>query len=776
LSRADSTIEGWRAISGASSLGTRIAAAVLTMQHLGLALRFFLVAFALAPMSSLAHASYDIHFSTYFGGSGAEDARAVAVDDAGYIYIAGGTTSTDYPTTPGAYQRTFRTGGTSVGSRGSMSAFVTKFDPDGSLVWSTFIGGPNYDRIYSIRVDSGGYVYVSGRAGQGFPTTSGVLQPTFAGDTSLGAYGHQDGFVAKLSPDGSTLVWSTYFGDGSSAINRDMDIDSSGNVYVCSNNQSILSPHTTSGAYQTSYGGGVKDAFVAKIAADGSRVIWGTHFGGSGDEGCTSLRVDATGGVVIAGSTNSARTPTTAGAFDTTYGGNNDGYVARFSPDGASLVYATFLGGSQSDGVAGKHGLAVDAAGNAYAFGFTNSTDFPVTAGSLQSTNHGGFSGTWEQTGDRWIAKLSPDGRTLSSATFLGGNQRDGGEGIAVDGAGRILLGGFTYSSDFPVTTDAYQGAKGATRDGTLIVVSSDLARLEYASFLGGSDLDGFRAAEVAPDGSLVVVGNAASTNFPTVSPYQGSTNGGGDAVIVRLMPTSTTMPDGGVSTPDGGPATDSGSSCTPDCGGRTCGDDGCGGSCGSCATDRVCGSGVCLCDAALTDCGGSCVDTRSDPNHCGACGASCGGGESCTASACSAAPPDAGCTPDCTGRSCGGDGCGGSCGACGPAQLCANGGQCVCSDSMDACAGACVDLRIDPDHCGACDVVCAPGRACVGGACQGSPAPSPDGGAAGPEPDASMPGGCGCEVATSSPRVPSWSLVVFVFLLAVRVRHRRRR
>jgi len=775
----------------------------------------FVMALCVAPEVAHGQTDYDLHFATYLGGSGGENNRAVTIDGAGNIYVAGGTKSADFPTTPGAYNRTYPTGGGSVGSRGPMAVFVTKFDQDGNMVWSTFLGGPNYDRAYSIRVDSTGHVYVSGRAGDGFPTTPGAVQRTFGGDTTLGAYGHQDGFVTKLSPDGSSIVWSTYIGDGSGAINRDMDIDSAGNVYICSNNQQIASPHVTAGAYQVAHGGGASDALIAKISADGSTVLWASHLGGSGREGATSIRVASTGHVIVAGAAQTNNLPTTSGAFQRAFGGGSeDGWVARFLPDGSDVTYLTYIGGSASDGVAGKHGLAVDAAGNAYVMGFTNSTDFPITSGAFQNTHHGGFTGTWEQTGDRWAAKLSIDGSMLVGSTFVGGNQRDGGEGIEVDSSGRVHLCGFSFSSDFPVTSNAYQATKGSTQDAAFIILSSDFQRAEYATFFGGAGNEGFRGCALGPDGSLVLIGDTTSRDYPTASAYEASYQGGSnDSAVVKFKPAATSSSDAGVV--DAGCAPSCGSNvcggdgcggscgtctspevcsggacvCVPDCSGRSCGGDGCGGSCGSCGSGRICGGGgVCLCDSSLTDCGGSCVDVRSDAAHCGACDSPCAGGESCVASSCRVAPVDAGCTPDCTGRSCGDDGCGGTCGSCGTEQICASGGTCLCSDSMVACGTACIDTRSNADYCGGCDLACTTGQSCVAGLCEGTPMVAADGGpmmgADGgpmidPMSDTGMNGGCSCRVssAPTSPLGPAWMLFLAMgwglTLAARRIRRR---
>jgi hypothetical protein len=182
-----------------------------------------LLSICLAPA---AQESYDLAFSTYLGGSNWEHARDVAADAQGNIYVVGGTASTDFPTTPGAYQRALRTGGSQ--DFGPCDVFVAKFSPGGALIWSTYIGGPNYDRAYGVEVDSQGYVYVAGRADPGFPVKN-AFQPDFDG-VDNGSYGMQNAFVLKLAPDGSALVWSSYV--GVSTLCRDLAIDPNGDVYV----------------------------------------------------------------------------------------------------------------------------------------------------------------------------------------------------------------------------------------------------------------------------------------------------------------------------------------------------------------------------------------------------------------------------------------------------------------------------------------------------------------------------------------------------------------
>ncbi|UCG59060.1 MAG: SBBP repeat-containing protein, partial [Phycisphaerales bacterium] len=251
------------------------------------------VALFLPVAGGLAQESYDLSFSTYVGGSDWEHTRDVAVDSGGNIYIVGGTASADFPTTPGAYCRTLTTGGSQA--FGPCDVFVAKFDRDGGLIWSTYIGGPDYDRAYAVEVDNQGCVYVAGRAGPGFPMKN-AFQPGFDG-VDNGSYGMQNAFVLKLLPDGSDLIWSSYV--GVSTLCRDLAIDPNGDMYVPGgrwNTTKTPPAEWFANAYQKTPPGGTSDCGVIKIKGDGSRVLWATWLGGSAeDNSAASIRVSSDG-------------------------------------------------------------------------------------------------------------------------------------------------------------------------------------------------------------------------------------------------------------------------------------------------------------------------------------------------------------------------------------------------------------------------------------------------------------------------------------------------
>ncbi|MBI3950387.1 MAG: SBBP repeat-containing protein [Acidobacteria bacterium] len=478
-------------------------------------------------------------FSTYLGGSNEDTVRDVTTDREGNIYLTGGTGSSNFPTTPGAYDRMFNSGGNSLGSAGPHDVFVVKLSPSGQLLWSTLLGGPNYDRAYAIEVDSQGSIYIAGRAGDGFPTTAGSAQPKFGGDVNPNSlYGQQDGFVAKLSPDGSQVIWSTYLGGDDRSFIRDIDVDGSGNVYLVLTDVSRPNPHITPGAFQTQLQGGV-DGVIAKMASSGSRLLWATYLGGSGyDVGTPSIRVDAQGYPYVLGFTNSSNLPTTLGAYDRTYNGGGDFYLAKLLPDGSNLVYGTYLGGSQVE-FSETHGFALDAQGDGYVAATTKSPDFPTSPGAFQRIYGGSgdasTGGNTNYPGDAFVAKISADGSQLLASTFVGGRFGEGTEGVAVDTQGNVYLSGATYSDNFPVTTGAFKASNSGSSDFFAVKLSANLSQLLYATYLGGSDDDYARTAHADSRGNFYVAGHTTSNNWPTRNALQACRHGNWDGALAKF-------------------------------------------------------------------------------------------------------------------------------------------------------------------------------------------------------------------------------------------------
>jgi len=464
-----------------------------------------------------------LSYSTYLGGSSpvygnflpAHDlGRDIAVDSAGNAYVTGETASTDFPLA-NPYQGT---------SGGGWDAFITKLSADGTtLVYSTYLGGSADDGCYSIAVDSAGNAYVTGYTeSTDFPTEN-----PFQG-TNRGGDQYRDAFITKLSADGTTLVYSTYLGGSDDEEGFGIAVDSAGNAYVTGETASTDFP--LANAYQGTYGGGWEDAFVTKLSADGSTLVYSTYLGGSDFEYNPSIAVDSAGNAYVAGSTESTDFPT-ENPFQGTYRGgvfSGDAFITKLSPDGTTLVYSTYLGGSNDEE---GFGIAIDSAGNAYVTGRTWSTDFP-TENAYQGVN-GGYI-------DVFITKLSSDGTTLVYSTYLGGSKQEVGNGIAVDSAGNAYVTGSTESTDFP-TEDPYQHAFGgaiwARVDAFVIRLKPSGNMLSYSSYLGGNDGDTGSGIAVDSAGNAYVVGMTISRDFPTKNPYQETLAGNSwDAFVAKLI------------------------------------------------------------------------------------------------------------------------------------------------------------------------------------------------------------------------------------------------
>ncbi|MCX7017188.1 MAG: hypothetical protein NTW86_32265, partial [Candidatus Sumerlaeota bacterium] len=409
--------------------------------------------------------------------------------------------------------------------------FVQKWTPQGQIVWSTVIcataGGA---KGFSLRVDSAGYVYVAGVGADGLPVTAGVFQPDFIGHHPPNISAPACSFIAKIKPDGSDLVWLSYC--GSYYEHRDMTMDSHGDIYVTSawdpaSGQQAMPAQWFANAYQKTPRGG-KDFVLIKVKSDGSRVLWATYLGGSGDDsGAGSVRVDADGYVYALTSTKSDDIPLLPAGVARPRAGKDDYYLAKLTPDGSGLVYGTCLGGSGGEFL-GTHSLEIDSHGNAYVSCFTNSPDFPTMPGAFQTVLKGGS--------DTFVSKFSPTG-SLVASTLLGGSGSEITEGIAVTPASEIIISGNTNSTDFPVTATALQPANGDWTDGYLVKVSNDLSTALYATYWGGSGSDSARDTAADSAGNLYFAGQTQSPNFPLHAAAQSALKGGADMGLARFAP-----------------------------------------------------------------------------------------------------------------------------------------------------------------------------------------------------------------------------------------------
>jgi uncharacterized protein (TIGR03437 family) len=473
---------------------------------------------------------------------------------------------------------------------------------DPPLIFSTYEGGSGLDYAYGVAVDSIGNTYVVGGAGSAnFPVSSGFQ------NTLKGA---EDVFVTKINPSGTAKLYSTYLGGGGPDEGHGIAVDVQGNAYITGNAGSIDFP--LKNAIQSTQGGS-GDAFLAKLNATGSALIYSTYLGGSGLDTASAVALDSAGSAYVTGTTFSTDFPT-KNPFQSAKGAQSDAFVAKINPAGTAWVYATYLGGNNVDQ---GNGIAVDSSGNAYVAGYTASSNFPVQspyqnlnasnsvdafvtkinpAGSalVYSTYLGGSatdyataiavdsSGSAYVTGivtsddfplanpiynklgshavdDVFVTKFNPSGSSLMYSTYLGGGSGDDAYAIAVDPSGNAFITGRTNSSDFPLA-NAIQSTRVAF-DMFITEIDSTGSKLLFSTFLGGTGSESGRGIAVDHLGNIHVAGEGTSTDFPVVNPLQGSSGGGAvpqDALVLLLGTappatslTITTVSDNLV---DGGP------------------------------------------------------------------------------------------------------------------------------------------------------------------------------------------------------------------------------
>jgi hypothetical protein len=466
---------------------------------------------------------------------------------------------------------------------------------DPVLIYSTYLGGSDVDVGRGIAVDSHGSAYIAGiTASTNFPTAN-PYQPTFAGGSQFGVFRSGDAFITKISPSGA-LVYSTYLGGSDADGAFSVAVDSTGSAYVAGLTGSSDFP--TVNAFQTKKAGGLSNAtdnFITKLSPDGSKLAYSTYLGNAtfnlydGFFPMIGIAVDSVGSVYLAGATQGVNFPT-VNALQSKYGGGlSNAFVTKINSSGSSLVYSTYLGGSDFDWA---NGIAVDSQGNAYVTGQAESSDFP-TVNALQPSSGGGF--------DAFITKINAGGSGIVYSTYLGGSGTDGGIGIAVDSAQNAYVTGFSASSNFPlvhalqphfggsppvpdgfvakvnaggsalvystylsclINTMTYGfaiavdsvGNAFVTGEGCPIQVTANALQptssstfvdvfnasgssLIYGSFLGGNKPPGSSnwgyGIAVDSAANVYVTGGTSSTDFPTVNPIQSSFGGGSNSLLL---------------------------------------------------------------------------------------------------------------------------------------------------------------------------------------------------------------------------------------------------
>ncbi|HXH47880.1 MAG TPA: SBBP repeat-containing protein [Terriglobia bacterium] len=473
-------------------------------------------------------------YSVFLGGGNLDRATGVAVDSSGDAYLAGYTTSTDFPATMGAFQ---------ANNAGNTDAFLTKLDPTGtSLVYSTYLGGGGIDYGRGVVVDASGDAFITGSTqSTNFPT----LNPL-----QVGLDGGSDAFVAEIDPTGASLLYSTYLGGSGADEALAIALDGSGNPYVAG--YTFSSNFPTQSALQSSLAG-PSDAFVTEINPGTSSLVFSTYLGGTASESAQSLAIDSVGSIYVTGNTSSSSFPVTSGASQATYGGQTDAFITKLAPGGTQMVYSTFLGGGSLDQ---GNSLAIDSSGDAFITGFTQSSDFPLVNALQRVLGITGASscGT-TPCADAFVTQLGPSGNVAFS-TFLGGSATDLGQSIATDASGDAFLTGSTNSTNFPVIAGAPQSTYAGTNSSTNIFIAKVSAQDAPAAALSPQSLNfGSQVINNTSSPQTVTLVNAGSAplNIPTngisVSGQFSQTNncgsvvpaGGGTCTInVTFTPTQT--------------------------------------------------------------------------------------------------------------------------------------------------------------------------------------------------------------------------------------------
>jgi len=469
-------------------------------------------------------------YSTYLGGSGDDEVTGIAVDSTGSVYVAGYTDSTNFPlATQGSLPA------------GSDHVFVSKLDPTGStLVYTDYIGGNAQDYGFALAVSSSNEVYVTGStASSNFPVVN-AYQASYPGSFN--------GFLTRISADGSSLVYSTYFGGNGSDMPASLALDSAANILIAGNTSSTNfpvinayqpTPSPNQGGLYGNYG------FLSKFTADGSSLVYSTYFGGSsnvpyncGGTPCwpqpfsaiTGISLDSTDNAYVAGNTNTYDFPTTAGAYLTTNStqlNSSVGFASKFSSVG-SLQYSTYF--YDPSGFTNINAIAVDGTGSAYVSG-TGLSDgtFPVTVTGI--CDPAVYSTACSYA---FVSKFDPTGSTLLYSTFLGPNNYATPASLIVDQNNNAYVLATTASNSFSLVN----GIETYTGGNDLLLAEIDAAAGSElnATYIGGTTDERAIAMALDPSGNLYVTGTTNSTDFPvTEAAFQQQLGGNTDAFILKL-------------------------------------------------------------------------------------------------------------------------------------------------------------------------------------------------------------------------------------------------
>ncbi len=440
--------------------------------------------------------------TTYFGGSSMDEEPIIVFDSKGDMIIAGQTLSSELPTTAGVYQNE---------SGGNRDGFVAKFNPDGELIFCTYLGGCTKDQLEDVAIDSDDNIIVVGATeSDDFPVTN-AIQENYVGA--------KDGFISKISSNGSLLLFSTYYGDSVDDWICSVALDSKDNIVF--GGWTASDGLATPGAFQDFRNVG-RDMLIGKLPLNGSEFSWVTYFGGNIDDFCFSIAVDSEDNVIAGGVTNSESSSLVNPIQDSYGGGFNDMMVAKFTPNGSNLIFSTYCGGYQIDWLTS---LEIDSQDNVWFGGYTESTNYTVTE-RYQDTFGGG-------TTDCALTQLSPSGELILS-TFIGGSLNEQIYDIDLDNNDNLIVVGRSSSDDFPVSEFPIQSNLSGITDSFVLNMSTDCMTIYASTYFGGSSTDMGETIEISPDGIIVIAGTSESDDLPTsAEAHQEEFGGWNDIYIV---------------------------------------------------------------------------------------------------------------------------------------------------------------------------------------------------------------------------------------------------
>ncbi len=443
---------------------------------------------------------------SYIGGLDDDEVSAVVLEGEDIVYIGGSTASTNFPIVNG-YQDT---------NAGYSDCFIIKMNiTSNTIIYSTYLGGNQSDRLKDIALDDAGNVYGTGTTSSyDFPT----VNPYQEHKTYAEQYVDLDAFVFKLNSNGDELLYSTYFGSDFDEFACTIDVDNEGNAHVGGAKFGAGPlPIIVNAFDQTRH---FDEGFLFKLNSTGNGVEYSTYVGGYEDDIVVSVAVDDSGNTYLAGWTSSDDFPELNG-YDESFNGQKDCFVAKVNSTGTGVLYSTYVGGSGLDELTS---MSVDSSGIVYATGTTASSDFPSQNAYSDSLN--GFM-------DCFVFKLSQDAESLLYSSYIGGSDVDYSIGVEYDSSGAAYITGYTKSEDYPLV-NAFDTSFSGLTEAFVSKFNTTTNALEYSSYLGGSGEDKAIGIAISSNGNIIVAGHTLSEDFPTID----ETHNGAFDCFAIIIPT----------------------------------------------------------------------------------------------------------------------------------------------------------------------------------------------------------------------------------------------